>query len=393
MDVWVDDRPVGSAARRARRSRWTRPGIIAVVIAVLGLSAVVMPAAANASHSGPHANHMSQSSAAAPGCHLYGNEEEGYWSACFPTVHMDISWDGELTVPGGEDKGSEIGKLATLFEVFTNTFIVQAEQSSKLHERAQITGTLSDPDCNEDATPSYDGHGNGLLETPALADQLLGWPLDGGGNPTNAHWSPNVKTFNVSYPNCEGGSSTEPYSPGTPTEGSHCESDPDQQSLIELYFGRLSSTGTLAKGKHDTWNFDCTFTNDVWTSTGKATMTENPCPRVLKGSGFTGLRKPTKAALTRLYKALNADGGCYRFVHASTNRTTHAQTMKISVGFRPVGLATFTKSRVLRAYIVPPVEFISKAAGLCGPTSSQPTTFQTRYKKSGEQKPSCHLGD
>jgi hypothetical protein len=368
--------------------------LLAAGVIALSVSATVKSASGTPSYSGSFGVSPA-GSVGASGCRLYGSaaHDEGYWSACFPTLHMDISWDGFTIDPGGEDVGSEIGLQATHIDVFRDAYFVETEQSSNLHDRALIAGTLSDPDCGADATPSFDGHGDGLLENQTGDDSFDGWAAtDGGGRPTNGFWEPNVADFTVSYPTCQGASIPSEYTPGAPAEGSRCPADPRKQPVFALYFGKYTPSGTLAKGMHDTWTFNCKFQpNDVWTSSGTFTMTENPCPRITKGHGFTKLSRTTRTAAAQLYRELNHEGGCYRFVRGWIDHGTHAQNLDISIGFRPEGLAAFARTRELRAYIVPVLQRIATSAGLCGPSRVAPTHLQAPYRKGKEKKRSCHL--
>jgi hypothetical protein len=376
--------------RRAARSRGTRrSGVVALVVATLGVFSAVLSPGAGASPLSPHAGPGQRATPAVSNCRTYGSDKRGWWSSCFPKLNMAIDWNGFNGE--GQDIGSEVGTQATDLTVFKNTILVETEQSSALHDRDLIQSTLSDPDCGAEATPSYDSHGDGLLEHNLFTDDFEAW-VD--GVPTkNADWGPNQGPFPVSLPNCDGGNIPVSYDPGTPLAGDKCPADPRKDPLIDLYYGKHSQSGSLAKGIHDTWNFNCTFTpSQSWKSSGKFTMTENPCPRITKGRDLDPLRSSTKQALSRLYRRLEQMGGCFRFRLGWTDRHTHAQNADIVAGFRPMGLEAFVKTEPLRQYIVPVMHSLAVAAGLCGPTREDPVHYQTPYKTGKEKKPSCHLG-
>lgn len=376
---------------RARRARGWGVGalvVVALVVAALGGASKAMPAAAAASRLSLHSGPGQRASSAASSCQLYGTDQLGYWSSCFPKLNMAIAWNGFAFE--GQDIGSELGTQATSFYVFKDVIVVRTEQSSSLHERDQIKAQLEDPDCGEVAKPTYDGHGKGLLETPEFADDFQAW-LNGVPK-ENAYWGPNVPGYTVSYPNCQGSNIPLTYEPGTPLAGDKCSADPRKDPLFNLYYGKHSETGTLTQGVHDSWDFDCNFSpNGSWKSSGKFTMAENPCPRITKGTDVDPLRPSTKRALAHLYQGLEERGGCFRFRLGWTSPQTHAQNVDIVAGFRPMGLQAFANTEKLRQYIVPVMHSIAKAAGLCGPTRADPVKYQTPYRTGTEKKPSCHL--
>jgi hypothetical protein len=379
----VSRRATVDRAPRSRRGR--RPEVVALIAVALGLAAAVLPggAAAHPSAQSPSAGRALH----AAGCRLYGNADDGYWSECFPAMHVDISWDGYSSV--GEDKGSYVGTQATFFEVYKHVVIVGNEQSSKLHDRASITGGLY-ADCGDEATPDYDGHGKGLLESNVYDDSVVAWSHDRPRK--NVDWGPNVAGFPVTMSNCDGGTYPAGYAPGTPPFGGECPADPRTHPEFELYYGKYSGSGSITAGRRETWDFNCTFSGATWTSTGQMTMTENACPRITHGLGYAKLSKATKAVLKRFYKALDDQGGCYRFRSGWTSKSTHAQNADIVVGFRPLGLEAFAKTLTLQKYVVPILRDVAEGVGLCGPTSGDPGRYQLPYKTGHEKEPSCHIG-
>lgn len=322
-------------------------------------------------------------------CKLYGSENEGYWSRCFPVLHMNISWNGDLF--NGQDTGREVGTQAVDFFVEKNETYAFSGQSSSLHDRATITGTLTDPDCGAAARPSYHGHGNGTLEGNDSDDSF---PMFSGGEPvrTYADWEPNVKPYTVSYPDCNGDSYPVQYSPGTPEAGYKCDHDPRRHAEYQLYYGTYSSIGTVANGVEDKWNFTCSFIpQDSWTSTGDFTATELPCDRDAAAAEYGQLSAAMKAALKRFYRGLRYEGGCYEFLDVRSRGRAQPPTVNIDFGSRPLGSAVFATTEKLREYIVPVVHRIAKSAGLCGPTAMNPNFLQQPYKKGKEKTATCHL--
>lgn len=365
---------------RATVDRARRPAIVALVAVVLGLAAAVLPA-------GAAARPGARAAAAGSGCRLYGTADEGYWSNCFPSLNLNVSWHGYNSE--AEDKGGEAGTQATYFLVYDTTLVVGTEQSSKLHDRATIDAGLY-ATCGDEATPDYDEHGKGLLESDTFTDVFYGWL---NGRPRkHVFWNPNVAGFQVQLSNCDGGTTKVNYAPGTPLYGDECQHDPRTDPEVNLYDGEYSDTGSIAHGRRDSWDFDCKYTGGDWHSSGQATMAENPCPRTTTGPGYAKLRTSTRAALKRLYKGLDDRGGCYRFRSGWVSKSTHAQNADVVVGFRPMGLAAFAKTRELQKYVVPILRKVADAAGLCGPTTDDPGRYQMPYQTGKEKKPTCHLG-
>ena len=367
----------GTSFRSLRRS-----GLVAFVVAALSVSSVVLSAGAGAARLSPHAGPGLRAGSTEQPCPIVGSDEQGYFSACFPELQMVIAWNGFNAE--GKDIGSEVGDQSVRFLVFNHTIEVTTEQSSSFGAHDQIMSQLSaEPACDADATPPYSGTGDG-------GDGFLAWQ---DGVPTSHSWGPNVAPFSVSLPNCDGGTIPVSYEPGTPLLGDKCPADPRQSPRFDLYYGKLSQSGTLAKGIRDTWDFDCTFTpNNSWKSSGTFTMDENSCPRMENRKGMDHLRPSTRKALDHLYQSLEEIGGCFQFKRGWTSPRTHAQNANIIVGFRPVGLNPFITTEDLRQYIVPVLRPLAAAAGLCGPTKAHPVHYQTPYKTAKEKKPSCHLG-
>lgn len=380
----------------------------------------------------------------------------GYFiSSCFPVMHEEFAWVNYVDYDG-DDVGDGHGSLATQLGVITKNPYLDFQQSSTLHDRVTYHDELDAVPCGTTADPQYNGHGNGLIESDALnANEGEFYSWTGAVPDQEAYWDVGLDRITGTVSNCSGDQINTAWVPGLHAHnGAACTRDPHCPGG-NIWYGTYSSTGTLATGLHDKWDFTCDWKFSTgltaFTSTGGFTMTENPCPRVRTGKGYAELNNATKARLAEYYNILDKAGACYKFIvgyrsqqeqdklyhdwhaiadkqgpgdhrtvatidaelkaagfaqmysrrdangiakggPAKVSRHTSMQAADISVGFRPVGLFNGAAMAKVRTTFNPVVHRLAHQADLCGPPVSDPVHVEMKYIKGDETEPTCHFG-
>ncbi len=425
---------------RTLRPRLSRACLLAAVALALAVAGAprLLPAAIAVPAPSPHRLPATCSATnVAPG----GAE---WISDCFPTVQADVVWG--LREPGFYlDQGSLSGDYATGFSFWKGGLYGDANQARSLGEVVTIDSTVT----SDDSSCSF--HGTYHASPPGDFENVMN---SGGGlvgmwadKPTDAEMT---REFGASARRgtCGG---TITWVPGTVPFGTSCEDDADRSGGS----GRVTSSGTLETGRTDTWDFSCVVTDsahqDRGSFGGAMTMQENPCPRQRHDRHWDDLKDSTQAHLTRYYDALESAGGCYLFAYGYTSReeqatqyddwhqiadrrgpddhrtldevnsdlrgnglhdevtgwrsdgtalggprkrTRHAigEGADVVVGFRPMGVYPFQKSRVLAAAFNAHVRKFAKRADLCGPAPGNPWHVEMKYRARGERHARCHFG-
>lgn len=386
-------------------------------------------------------------------------------SSCFPKLGGTVSWSAsDNPVMGLIGGGSWTGTYASALDTrsLPNYLGVQFGWSTQQSAPPAETGTL-------------DSAWSGCVVTPrtyaALGSTTSGWTIDhdgvgsfldawDNGSPSDGP-APTATLLpaematptpdQVLYCNGSSDGSVSGYANGVPFAQEYCIDRPDS---AWYWSAKHSSSGTLATGLSDNWDFTCNYytgNQGQRSMSGALTMKENACPRIRTGKGYSELLPETKTGLDSYYNALDAVGACYRFVvgfrsqaeqdrlytnwhaiadlqgptdqrtaaqinmqlqakgfaqkysgrnsdgtakggPARISRHTSAEAADISVGARPFGLAPFVSTPSLRKLITPYVRSIAHGAGLCGPPDSDPVHVELKYLTAGQSVPTCHFG-